>query len=103
VAHGDGCSTLLDPGPRVSCGEQSGECFVAFDDEKIAGIVCGAGCPRIGYVCRQDYLPSLDRRHMLAQRGIFNSIRINDLIFMKAHFDVSTLVFGEGMGSYING
>ena len=49
------------------------------------------------------YLPSLDEGSMLAQRDISNSIRANDLLFMKAHVDVSTLVFGEGMGTYING
>lgn len=49
------------------------------------------------------YLPSLDNGHMLVQRGISNSIRTHDLLFMKAHFDVSNLVFGEGMGTYING
>lgn len=49
------------------------------------------------------FLPSLDQGYMLAQRGISNSIRVHDLQFMRAHFDLSSLVFGEGMGTYING
>ena len=49
------------------------------------------------------YLPSLDKGYMLTQRGISNSIRTLDLLFMKEHFDVSALIFGQGMGTYING
>ena len=49
------------------------------------------------------YLPSLDTGSMLLQRGISNSIRIDDFVFMKTHFDVSYLIFGEGMGTFING
>lgn len=49
------------------------------------------------------YLPSLDAGYMLAQRGISNSVRANDLSFMKEHFDMSAVVFGQGMGTYING
>lgn len=49
------------------------------------------------------FLPSLDQGDMLAQRGISNSIRVQDLQFMRTHVDLSSLVFGEGMGTYING
>ncbi|NQW95153.1 MAG: hypothetical protein HQ446_14210 [Polaromonas sp.] len=49
------------------------------------------------------YLPSLDDGHMLVQRGISNSIRIMDFSFIQRHFDISSLAFGEGMGTYING
>lgn len=49
------------------------------------------------------FLPSLDQGGMLTQRGISNSIRIHDLQFMRTHLNLSSLVFGEGMGSYING
>jgi hypothetical protein len=49
------------------------------------------------------YLPSLDEGQMMLQRGISNSIRTTDLAFMKAHFDVSSLAFGEGVGTHING
>lgn len=40
---------------------------------------------------------------MLAQRGISNSVRAKDILFMQEHFDLSGVVLGEGMGTYING
>ncbi len=49
------------------------------------------------------YLPSLDNGHMLVQRGISNSVRTTDISFMKENFNFSSLVFGEGMGTYLNG
>jgi hypothetical protein len=49
------------------------------------------------------YLPSLDEGYMLEQRGISNSIRLDDLSFIVENVSLSALLFGEGFGSYING
>ena len=49
------------------------------------------------------YLPSLDEGYLLEQRGISNSIRLDDLAFMAENVSVGVLLFGEGFGTYING
>lgn len=49
------------------------------------------------------YLPSLDEGYLLEQRGISNSVRLDDLAFMVENVSVGVLSFGEGFGTYING
>lgn len=49
------------------------------------------------------YLPSLDEGYLLEQRGISNSIRLDDLAFMAENVGLGVLSFGEGFGTYING